>query len=93
MGIQLIGNKGFFDVVVYTYFVAFPHIFRGSQGGSEYDWSIAVCFTDAFHHLETIHDRHVDIRNDNIRMMLLPGLQTFHAVACGYDFVSSDDIL
>ena len=53
---------------------------------------VAVCFADTFHHFETIHHRHVDIRDNHVGMRFLPNFHTFLAILGGNYFVATNNV-
>ena len=92
MGVEFLRHEGFLHIVVDTESIARLHIVGRSQGRGKDDDHVAVSLTDALHHLEAVHHRHVDIGDDHVGVRLLPGFQPFLAVRGGGHFIAADDV-
>ena len=93
MGIEFFGHKGFFHIVVDAEAITRLHIIGRRQCRSEDDDHRLVGLTDTFHHLETVHHRHVDVGNDYIGVRFLPSLHSFLTVGSGGHLITANYIL
>ena len=93
VGVKLFGNKRLLDIVVGSGGITCLQILGCGEAGGKKDDGISIHLSDVLHHFDTVHDRHVDIRYDDIGLKVSPRLQSFLAVNGGFHFISSDDIL
>ena len=90
--IQLFGYERLLYIVVGSGSIACLQVFRRGKACGKEDDGIAIYLPYFPHHLQTVHDRHVYIRYDDIGLKGFPFLQSLPAIDGSLHLISFDDI-
>ena len=90
--VQFVRCERLLYIVVYPQFIPPLHVLGRSQGRGKEDWRETVCLADVPYHLKTVHNGHVDVAYDDVRLVRFPSLQAFGAVGGGCHLVTSHHV-